>query len=217
MEKHRADIELLLDSMSPEAKYSTSLSALLQREDNVLRSGSQSAEIRRRVDMNLERETLQYYSQTLKSHLNHWIEYSTKLKRNNLKLPFEDKNESNIENEEDLELENLKLQADYHQNWLKYELFNLEEAFDLQNHKIDTEYSLIERTLSSKLGRLQGISNRNHCESSHSKWYHAEKQRRLIHTAPVLTPDSHRVNKKELSTYSYIEEVLLFSLCEIYR
>lgn len=216
--RSRIDIELQLETAGQDAKYSTSLSALMQREDQLLRNGNPSRELSQKIDVNLERETIQYYSQILKSHLSLWINYYTKLKQLTPASPstvLDDLEKKSILNEDDLDMENLRLQAEYHRNYLSHEIFNLNEAFSLQTHKIETEYSTIEKSLSMKLGRLNANSYHKsnlNCDSNenknNSKWYHPEKQRRLIHTAPVLSP-SQPSKGQGLSTFSFTEEVCI--------
>ena len=217
MQKSRVDIELQLETAGQDTKFSTSLSALMQREDQLLRNGTPSNDIRQKIDVNLERETIQYYSQVLKSHLSLWINYYTKLKQLIPSLPVSECNDKrSLLNEDDLELENLRLQAEYNRNYLSHESFNLNEAFALQAHKIETEYSTIEKSLSLKLGRLNHSYNKSSMNSNEvSKWYHPEKQRRLIHTAPVLSP-SQPSKGQGLSSYSFTEEVIDFTMVTAY-
>ena len=220
MQKSRVDIELQLETANQDTKFSASLSALMQREDQLLRNGNPSNEIRQKIDVNLERETIQYYNQILKSHLSLWINYYTKLKQSIppslLSLNSELSEKKSLSNEDDLELENLRLQAEYNRNYLSHEIFNLNEAFALQAHKIDSEYSTIEKSLSLKLGHLNHSYNKSNTHSSEvSKWYHPEKQRRLIHTAPVLSP-SQPSKGQSLSSYSFTEEVIRSQLLSLF-
>jgi hypothetical protein len=106
----------------------------------------------------------------------------------------------------DLDLENLKLEQEYNDNWSNHEGFNLEEAFKLQNIKIETEYKVFEKSLTSKLGSIADTSGVD------PRWHHPEKQRRLVHTAPVMSPSRPAANtsirnQHDLSSRSYVDDV----------
>jgi hypothetical protein len=113
----------------------------------------------------------------------------------------------------DLDLESMRLEEDYNRNWSLYEEFHLREAFKGQSNRVDIEWSGHEAELlddycarkSSITGesadsiRYNYSNNNNNSSSSSSsssdvdssspqRWQHAEKQKTLVHTAPVLSP-----------------------------
>lgn len=111
---------------------------------------------------------------------------------------------------EELEAESLRLEIDYNRNWYRYESFNLLEAFKSQSNKIDNDWGTHERNLEEdylqKKYRVEGPSigagaggagaymspTQQQQQQQDPRWQHPEKQKTLIHTAPVLTPT--RVN-----------------------
>ena len=105
---------------------------------------------------------------------------------------------------DDLEEEALRLEEDYNRNFLQYEGFNLTEAFKSQAAKVDKDWAVHELALAedykSRRRQITGddgsrdvvktVSKQQDSdqENSNSRWQHPEKQKTLIHTAPVLVP-----------------------------
>ncbi len=108
----------------------------------------------------------------------------------------------------DLDLEEKRLEADYNLNWAYYEDFHLREAFKLQAERVDRDWAQHEDDLRndyvSRRAGLLGLSMvaarqqlqaeeaaNSSSQGGHSspvRWQHAEKQKTLVHTAPVLSP-----------------------------
>ena len=100
---------------------------------------------------------------------------------------------------EELDREAERLECDYNQNWYKYENFSLQEAFKSQNNRIENDWSTHEKALEeefqTKREKIAGpsvahsrSSLSNHHITHDPRWQHPEKQKTLIHTAPVLSP-----------------------------
>jgi hypothetical protein len=120
---------------------------------------------------------------------------------------------------EDLAKEEERLSVDYYSHWYQYETIHLQEAFRLQTLKIDRDWNSHETNLrndfeakkapflsssfSSSIGSGKSSSNSTTPTTrfeddkaadghSHRQWHNAEKQKTLIHTAPVFTPSATR-------------------------
>ena len=103
---------------------------------------------------------------------------------------------------DELEAEAERLECDYNKNWYKYENFNLQEAFKSQNNRIENDWGTHEKALEDEYqGRREKIlgpsaaartpqspSQQQGQGQQDPRWQHPEKQKTLIHTAPVLTP-----------------------------
>lgn len=110
--------------------------------------------------------------------------------------------------EEDLDEEAARLEEDYNRNWLEYEGFSLREAFKSQKVRVDSEWAVHENAILeeylAKKNELTGKSfsmmtpssptshQSNVAPDSGGRWQHPEKQKTLIHTAPVLSPTSKK-------------------------
>lgn len=103
----------------------------------------------------------------------------------------------------DIEIESLRLEEDYNKNWLDIESFHIQEAFKSQKERIDSEWAVHFDRLSSQYEakRHSIIGSRDQASSAGGKrngsssvqgadgrWQHPEKQKTLIHTAPVFSP-----------------------------
>lgn len=114
-------------------------------------------------------------------------------------------NDTTKQDEKDLLLqEEERLLVDYYRNWHRYETFHLQEAFASQMARIDRDWSVHENNLKQEYdekretitGKLPSSNTPSNAQSSddnaHSlnskKWHHPEKQKALIHTAPVFSP-----------------------------
>lgn len=124
-----------------------------------------------------------------------------------------------------LEEEEARLVDDYNKNWYNYEGFNLIEAFKSQAAKVDSDWSVYEENMREEyrnrkkailrahnLPDTSALSFNNHSSNgsksptsptlspdSPSKWQHPEKQKTLIHTAPVLSPTRYDDDKSSFS------------------
>ena len=102
---------------------------------------------------------------------------------------------------EDLDDEALRLEGDYNKHFLQYEGFNLIEAFKSQAAKVDKDWGVHEQSLTddykARKRAITGVDETyKDAKSGHrvvesdqeSRWQHPEKQKTLIHSAPVLVP-----------------------------
>lgn len=107
----------------------------------------------------------------------------------------------------DIEIESLRLEEDYNKNWLDIESFHIQEAFNSQKERIDSEWSVHFDRLNSQYEakRQEILGHRDNRASSaggtkrigsaggqgkDGRWQHPEKQKTLIHTAPVFSPSN---------------------------
>ncbi len=101
---------------------------------------------------------------------------------------------------DDIEVESERLEWEYNQHWYKYENFNLQEAFASQTARVENDWKQHEHTIAdefnAKRSKITGITT-SPPQHSHSgdnsrdtRWQHPEKQKTLIHTAPVHSPNS---------------------------
>lgn len=100
----------------------------------------------------------------------------------------------------DIEKESARLEVDYYSNWFRYESHHLQEAFQSQLQRLDVEWRSHEETLLEEYEtKKEAITGRHTTSVSHGvtngnvegegrRWHSAEKQKTLIHTAPVFTP-----------------------------
>jgi len=105
----------------------------------------------------------------------------------------------------DIEIESLRLEEDYNKNWLDIESFHIQEAFKSQKDRIDSEWAThfdrLNLQYESKRLEIEGHSNnrgssagggkrRSGEQGKDGRWQHPEKQKTLIHTAPVFSPSN---------------------------
>lgn len=102
----------------------------------------------------------------------------------------------------DIEIESLRLEEDYNKNWLDIESFHIQEAFKSQKERIDSEWGVHFDRLSAQfeakrneiVGKRERVSVTSSAspsplgQSQEGRWQHPEKQKTLIHTAPVFSP-----------------------------
>jgi len=124
-----------------------------------------------------------------------------------------------------------RLECDYNKNWYKYENFSLQEAFKSQQNRIENDWSVHEKALEEEYrvkreriaGPMAAYGNRAHQPSGSSnhnnngghdpRWQHPEKQKTLIHTAPVLSPTRQPASQQQkhrsaTSPYEYQDEAV---------
>jgi hypothetical protein len=90
------------------------------------------------------------------------------------------------------------LEMEYNKHWIEIESFHINEAFKSQKARIDAEWGThldsLNEAYDKKIRALNGdeINESNQQKSSGNgasgRWHNAEKQKTLIHTAPVLSP-----------------------------
>jgi len=102
---------------------------------------------------------------------------------------------------EDIEKESERLDIDYYNNWYQYESHHLQEAFQSQLNKLDMEWRTHEQILKEEYEDKKAAITGHHSPTHHNsaaanssnqeetqRWHSAEKQKTLIHTAPVFSP-----------------------------
>lgn len=86
---------------------------------------------------------------------------------------------------------------DYCANWFAFENYNLQQAFRSQSARVESDWQSHEAVVlgefRSRKEKLLGVAESGSASSPASyhhdhRWQHPEKQKTLIHTAPVLTP-----------------------------
>lgn len=112
---------------------------------------------------------------------------------------------------EDIEREEARLEVDYYKNWHQYEMVHLQEAFRLQTMKIDNDWAQHEKTIRAEFEakKAQYLPKSQQAEFSHAsssaeeagqqRWHNAEKQKTLIHTAPVFAPSTQQLSRPSSS------------------
>jgi hypothetical protein len=102
---------------------------------------------------------------------------------------------------DDMNRETLRLEHDYNKNWHKYEEYNLRSAFKSQIARVENDWIAQEVSLTedynSRKAAIVGSSaldspSRQAAAGNSDRWQHPEKQKTLIHTAPVLSPTAVR-------------------------
>lgn len=220
----RVQLELTLETIPRDSRYSSSLVNLMKCEEAAVRDGGNvlSTDISRRVDEALAQETHKFFAKTCAQNIKRWKALSQKLERERDKqksvlmeqVARAGKNSSSARagsqavgkkdsyTSDDLEEEALRLEEDYNRNFFQYEGFNLNEAFKSQAAKVDKDWSVHELALAedykSRRRQITGDDGRDSIKAAagkpqdgdqeNSRWQHPEKQKTLIHTAPVLVP-----------------------------
>jgi hypothetical protein len=112
----------------------------------------------------------------------------------------------------DLDLEEIRLEEDYNLHWYKYEGFHLSEAFRTQQEKLDVEWETYANQIRDAIHeRRVALLNAKGIDASHlnsnssptnedssfgQKFHHPEKQKTLIHSAPVIAPKVDLLSSK---------------------
>jgi len=97
--------------------------------------------------------------------------------------------------------EEMRMRLEVYRDWPQHERNNLQMAFNLQVQRVETEWSTYEvqmradyeaqrSKLEGKCAEIKMSSTVPGGSSSGGKWKDKEKQSRLIHTAPVFTPEA---------------------------
>lgn len=205
----RIQLELTLETTPRDSRYSSGLLELMKKEETVLRDqSSQSAKsIVFRVDEMLRAETQAFFRKSAQQNIRRWAALQEKFRqdRQSLIMDFgvvfrqisvEDFRD--VVTADDLESESLRLECDYNRNWFEYENYSLQQAFKSQTARVDNDWNghevSIANDFKARKERLLGYA----ADATHSsvtasttqdpRWQHPEKQKTLIHTAPVLSP-----------------------------
>jgi hypothetical protein len=179
----------------------------MQREEVALKEGKLS-NYSDEIDTQLQLETKAYFAKISQGYIKRWtfIQQNHMRKREELlslcaqfdvTLTSNQQNDGNNCSSIDLEIESLRLQEIYNKHWHTIEGFHLQEAFRSQRDRINAEWDLhfsqLHEAYEKKVIKLTGESHAmpNSPEggsAEHNRWHHPEKQKTLIHTAPVLSP-----------------------------
>ena len=126
-----------------------------------------------------------------------------------------------------LALERIRLEEYYNKHWLDIEGHHLTEAFKSQENKIAAEWQSheeqVRKELSDKRAEYGVHDNTSPVRaggsgtSSPGKWQPAEKQKSLIHTAPVLSPVRRRANSDVESGQRRKDPALMEALLRVER
>jgi hypothetical protein len=103
----------------------------------------------------------------------------------------------------DLDLEAIRLEEEYNRNWMQHEGFHLSEAFQKQVMRVERDWGTHETTLrdefKAKRKQILGYDDGYYDTRSRAivgndqvRWHDPEKQKTLIHTAPVFAPSAVR-------------------------
>lgn len=230
-------LDLNVETSPRDSRYSQQLLEMMKKEELLLNKEPTSPTTRAmtaKVDEGLRSETQAFFAKLVSQNIRKWEILREKLAKSRASLNnevigkqhmFSSQVESNVASTSMIELEEDRLLADYYKNWLQYEGFHLNQAFQSQQARIDNDWSVHEKNLqqeySVKKASIVGSSVDAFNDSSHlpddSRWQHPEKQKTLIHTAPVFTPQrptsarKSTVHKKR-DNYSNIEVSLAFQL-----
>jgi hypothetical protein len=169
-----------------------------------------------KVDESLRAETRGFFAKSVQKNVKRWAALKEKFDKETLHLAKEVTTElknynhvkgskdgghsrSRVPTPEELDREAERLECDYNQNWYKYEGFHLQEAFKSQNNRIENDWGTHEKALEDEFqARREKVAGPSHAKNPQSpqaglaahdpRWQHPEKQKTLIHTAPVLSP-----------------------------
>jgi hypothetical protein len=185
----------------------------MQREEVSLREGRSCKELSREVESCLAAETRSFFSRLSQSNIKRWAFLQQKvaqekedliqLVRDKCPALMVDFGESYREvTAIDLEIESMRLEREYNRSWQEIEMFHISEAFKSQKQRIDVEWGAhldsLNEAYDRKMRSLAGPdsaaspsrSSSTKAAAGEGRWHHAEKQKTLIHTAPVLSPSS---------------------------
>jgi hypothetical protein len=183
----------------------------MQREELSLREGRQCLDLSREVETALANETRGFFAKISQSNLKKWNSMVQKhqrekeeliqLVRDKCRFHYSDNflNSSNKQREItpiDLEVEAVRLEMEYNKHWFEIESFHINEAFKSQKDRIDAEWGAhldnLNEAYDKKIRTLTGEETTTRTnkasQSQTGRWHNAEKQKMLIHTAPVLSP-----------------------------
>lgn len=211
----RLQLELTLDTIPRDSCYSAQLIDLMKREELALRDSPTSAttsELVSRVDDALRTETGRFFSKSVTQNVKKWAALQKKMEQEierlgSMKKPVDNQVAQQrvvtyevggrsypIPTSEDLDRETHRLSGDYNENWTKYEDFNLKSAFMSQIARVENDWIAQEMSLTDEFNarkaQMQGttVESPTRQHTSSDRWQHPEKQKTLIHTAPVMSP-----------------------------
>lgn len=214
---------IILLNVQRDSRYSQGLIDMMQRLDNLTREGRPTGELSRKVDEALRQETRAFFNRVSASNAKKWGQSLQRWEHDTGSILYEakdkglhypdskalSKNKSKV-TALDLAMEENRLEEDYNRNWLRHEGFHLQEAFQSQQRKLDKEWDMYTKQLSDAvLVKKKAILGSNYAgymeknkayeiseEDSHDhRFHHPEKQKSLIHTAPVFSPKLEGVSR----------------------
>lgn len=211
----RIQLELALETSHRDSRYSENLADLMKREEQACQENFNSQlckDLISKVDDALRQETQRFFSKNSQHNIKRWASLIQRVEREKEQARNEIALNSNNQNPtrsgpvhaptlSELDVEAKRLEEDYNRNWFQYEGFHLNEAFKSQAARVDTEWAAHEQSIkmdyddkrSQLLGTDQSSSLRdsmNRDQEQNIRWQHPEKQKTLIHTAPVLSPSA---------------------------
>jgi hypothetical protein len=218
--QQRIQLELTLETTPRDSRYSNGLLDLMKKEELMMKDAHCAAAkaIVQKVDDALRCETQNFFAKSTQQNSRRWLSLNDKFTKERFFLlndfgrarltpaNFNQNCNSDLMMTPalsvDLELEAERLEYDYNLNWFSYENYNLQQAFDSQNARVENDWACHESALIDDFrvqkGKMTGIkcdTSLNSSVISHDqRWQHPEKQKTLIHTAPVLTPTRQDTN-----------------------
>ena len=212
----RIQMELTFETTPRDSRYSNGLLELMKKEENVMKESNNTMAIKsivQKVDEALRAETQAFFARNAAQNIKRWANLKQKLLKEVQSLRTElMSNESYnrarphgkrvVEPVDSLEAEAERLEADYNKNWFHYENYNLQQAFKSQTARVESDWQAHEQAVLDDYksrkealgfdvhegGNLRNSVNSFSSPGSDQRWQHPEKQKTLIHTAPVLTP-----------------------------
>jgi hypothetical protein len=214
-------LELTIETTQRDSRYSTSLVDLMKREEVALKDAAIGNSVAinavvQKVDDALRAETSSFFEKSAQHNLKLWKSMRDKNSKKVTEITMEcDKYIGasscstasscspvgrSVPSSEELEKERERLEIDYNTNWFKYEIFNLQEAFNSQSARVESDWrnhedAIIEE-FSARKGKMTGVvpaaspERGGSAADEQSRWHHPEKQKTLIHTVPVLAPST---------------------------
>ena len=215
----RIQLELTLETTVRDSKYTDQLVELMQQEEHVCRediTSTAALNLHEKVNESLKLETEAFFHSVAKQNSKKWKNLLHKLEKERSRNAAELQNYQTTSSQSspnviDLDLEALRLDEEYNRNWFSHEGFSLQEAFKTQALKIEADWSTHEkdllkeynRTCDKILGRSRSpnhAANTAAVPTEDARWQHPEKQKSLIHTAPVMTPTKDAIKTKHTAS-----------------
>lgn len=212
----RIQWELAFETAPRDSRYSNGLIDMMRKEEQIIARDPNSAvtqSVIQKVDESLRAETRAFFAKATQKNVKRWAALKEKLDRETQQFVREVSEEMKafshvkgskeprrnaVPTPEELDREAERLECDYNQNWYKYESFSLQEAFKSQNNRIENDWGTHERALEEEYQqKREKVAGPGHARMPTSpqptnahdpRWQHPEKQKTLIHTAPVLSP-----------------------------
>lgn len=187
----------------------------MQRLDMLMREGKAPADLSRKVDDMLKQETRSFFCRVSAANAKRWSQALQRWELDTDAVLHEAKDKVLYNPDtssarkakitsRDLDLEELRLEEEYNRNWLRHEGFHLQEAFLSQQRKLSKEWDLYRAQLNdATLAKKKAILGANYASyietngleatltaasGEDQRFHHPEKQKSLIHTAPVIVP-----------------------------